>query len=369
MRKVFIVVTVVIAVFICNNCATYKGYYEGHIYTPDGHPVPNLRVHPDRMADSIGITDENGYFKFERAEGWNSVFLEVEFEGKIIDTIRTLRRWPHGNHILLFNEERKDTLFIDIKRKKEAIAPMDSNQEQTDVNLDDIEMVYVEGGTFTMGCTKEQGEDLGKDWDKCWEDEKPARKVTVGSFYIGKYEVTQGLWKKVMEYNPSYFKGDNLPVEMVTWNGWNAVQTFIERLNEKTGKKYRLPTEAEWEYAARGGNKSKGYKYSGSNDSNEVAWYHVNSERKTHPVGTKKPNELGIYDMSGNVYEWVNDWYGPYDSYEQINPAGPSSGFTRVIRGGGWISGAPLACRVAARIYGNPIGRNNRTGFRLALDP
>ena len=151
-----------------------------------------------------------------------------------------------------------------------------------------IEMVFVQGGTFMMGATPEQGGD-------CHDDEKPAHQVTLSEYSIGKYEVTQGQWKEVMSDNPSYFKGDdNLPVENVSWGD---VQEFIRKLNKKTGESYRLPTEAEWEYAARGGSQSREYKYSGSNNVNDVAWYWDNSEGKTHPVGTKEANELGIYDM------------------------------------------------------------------------
>jgi len=152
-------------------------------------------------------------------------------------------------------------------------------------------MVFVEGGTFMMGATSEQESDAF-DW------EKPAHRVTLSDFYIGKYEVTQAQWKAVMGSNPSYFKGDNLPVERVSWGD---CQEFIRKLNERTGLTFRLPTEAEWDYAARGGNRSRGYKYSGSDDPDEVAWYWDNSGIKTHPVGQKRANELGLYDMSGNV--------------------------------------------------------------------
>ena len=217
-----------------------------------------------------------------------------------------------------------------------------------------FDMAYVKGGTFTMGATAEQGSDA-YDW------EKPTHSVTVSDFYIGKYEVTQAQWKAVMGSNPSRWKGDNLPVENVSWND---IQEFIQKLNAQTGKKFRLPTEAEWEYAARGGNQSKGYKYSGSNSIGDVAWYYDNSSSKTHPVGQKTPNELGIYDMSGNVWEWCGDWYGSYSSSSQTNPTGPSSGSFRVLRGGSWsyIAGS---CRVSRRSY-DPDYRSDNYGFRLA---
>ena len=172
--------------------------------------------------------------------------------------------------------------------------------------------------------------------------------------------MTQALWKAVMGSNPSNWKGDNLPVENVSWND---CQTFLRKLNAMTGKNFRLPTEAEWEYAARGGNRSRGYQYSGSNVLSDVAWY---SGSKTHNVGTKAPNELGIYDMSGNVWEWCQDWYGDYHGYSQTNPTGPSSGSKRVVRGGSWIYFA-WCCRVADRTDYAPGIRNNDLGFRLAL--
>ena len=217
-------------------------------------------------------------------------------------------------------------------------------------------MVYVSGGTFTMGATSEQGSDA-------YNDEKPTHSVTLSSFYLCKYEVTQALWQAVMDENPSNLKGDNLPVEQVSWDD---CQTFITRLNNLTGKNFRLPTEAEWEYAARGGNRSRGYKYSGSNVLSDVAWYDDNSGDKTHPVGSKSPNELGLYDMSGNVREWCSDWYGTYSSTAQTNPTGSSSGSLRVLRGGSWFSVA-RNCRSSSRHHDVPDGRFYLLGLRLAL--
>ncbi len=217
-------------------------------------------------------------------------------------------------------------------------------------------MMYVKGGTFTMGATSEQGSDA-------WDDEKPTHSVTVSSFYICKYEVTQALWKAVMGSNPSFFKGDNLPVEEVSWDD---CQTFIRKLNALTGKNFRLPTEAEWEFAARGGNNSRGYKYAGSNNIGDVAWYDDNSGDKTHVVGTKSPNELGLYDMSGNVWEWCQDWKGSYSSVSQTNPTGASSGSDRVLRGGSWDINARL-CRSSNRTDFTPGDRNFSSGLRLVL--
>jgi formylglycine-generating enzyme required for sulfatase activity len=216
-------------------------------------------------------------------------------------------------------------------------------------------MVEVEGGTFLMGCSQEQG--------SCDDDESPLHSVTVSSFRIGKHEITQAQWKLIMGGNPSNFKGDNLPVESVSWN---EVQEFISRLNAATGKSYRLPTEAEWEYAARGGKRSGGYMYSGSNNLYDVAWFTDNSGDQTRPTGTKKANELGIHDMSGNVWEWCLDWYGSYSASSQQDPMGASSGSYRVIRGGSYGSGASY-CRVANRGSDSPGDRYASLGFRVVL--
>lgn len=221
------------------------------------------------------------------------------------------------------------------------------------ITIAGIEMVFIPGGTFRMGDTFGEGN----------SNEKPVHTVTVSDFYIGKYEVTQKQWQEIMGSNPSYFKGDNLPVE---WVSWNDVQEFIRRLNARTGGNYRLPTEAEWEYAARGGNKSRGYKYSGSNEVDAVAWYDGNSNSRTHPVGTKQPNELGLYDMSGNVWEWCQDYYGNYSGESQINPKGPSSGQYRVLRGGSWLNSDVRNVRSSYRYRFNPDVCTFSYGFRLA---
>ena len=214
------------------------------------------------------------------------------------------------------------------------------------------EMIFVEGGTFQMGSNA--GE----------PDQKPIHSVTLSAFNIGKYEVTQAQWAAVMGSNPSHFKDcEECPVENVSWND---VQDFIRKLNAQTGKNYRLPTEAEWEFSARGGNSSKGFTYSGSNDLNAVAWNSANSESKTHSVGGKQANELGVYDMTGNVYEWCSDWYGTYNSYSETNPTGASSGQNRVLRGGNWDICAYI-CRTAPRFSFNLDNRINIFGFRLVL--
>lgn len=217
-------------------------------------------------------------------------------------------------------------------------------------------MIRVDGGTFTMGATSEQGSDANN-------DEKPAHQVTLSPYYIGETEVTQALWEAVMGSNPSYFNGARRPVEEVSWDD---CQDFIRKLNQKTGQNFRLPTEAEWEYAARGGNKSRGFKYAGSNTIGDVAWYTDNSGSTTHDVKTKQANELGLYDMSGNVWEWCQDWKGGYSSSAQTNPTGPSSGSYRVSRGGGWSSSARF-CRVSYRSSFTPGFRNFNLGLRLAL--
>ena len=220
-----------------------------------------------------------------------------------------------------------------------------------------IDMVKVEAGTFMMGATSEMQDDP-------FDDEKPVHQVTLtNDYYMGKYEVTQALWQAVMGSNPSKFKGDDFPVDQVSWND---CQEFIGKLNGLTGKKFRLPTEAEWEYAARGGKKNCGYQYSGSSNISDVAWYDGNSGNKTHPVGMKQANELGIYDMTGNVDEWCQDWYGSYVSSPQTNPIGANSGSKRVSRGGCWYYTAWI-CRSSFRDRNTPDCRISGLGLRLVL--
>ena len=287
----------------------------------------------------------------------------------------------------IFDLRCERDIIYDVNQQRSSIflskQPNEEKQEESTskrlpetktytVNGVSFDMVAVRGGTFTMGATLEQGSDV-------YDRERPIHQVTLSDYMIGKTEVTQELWQAVMGSNPSRFKGDQLPVERVSWND---CQEFIKKLNSLTGLKFRLPTEAEWEYAARGGNKSKDYKYSGSNDIGSVAWYYVNSgdtildERnrdddnlnncRTHEVMKKTPNELGLYDMSGNVWEWCIDCYDYYSSRSQTNPKGPKKGSDRVLRGGSWINGS-RSCRVSFRLNFTPGYSDSKLGLRLAL--
>ena len=242
---------------------------------------------------------------------------------------------------------------------------LDGENRVFTVNGVSFTMVPVKAGTFTMGATAEQQDPFG--------DEKPTHQVTLtNDYYMGETEVTQALWHAVTGYSPTvsgsswssnYGKGDNYPAYYISYED---VLSFLSKLNSLTGENFRMPTEAEWEYAARGGNKSKGYQYSGSNTVDEVAWHKDNSNSMIHVVKTKLPNELGLYDMSGNVWEWCSDWYGSYSSSSQTDPVGASSGSLRVLRGGCW-SGSSTGCRVACRNDCTPSGRYAYLGFRLAL--
>ena len=258
------------------------------------------------------------------------------------------------------------------RKRKEAASNSFSTRTFT-VNGVSFKMVAVDGGTFTMGATSEQ--------QNPYDDEKPIHNVTLSDYYIGETEVTQALWEAVMGtsiYDQAkkgtygtdlYGVGNNNPMYYISYDD---CITFINKLNSQlsgqlpSGRKFRLPTEAEWEFAARGGNRSRGNQYSGSNSLGSVAWYDDNSNGQTHPVKQKQANELGLYDMSGNVWEWCYDWYGKYSSSSQTNPKGPSSGSYRVLRGGSWSYYAQF-CRVAFRNYGTPDFRYNFIGLRLAL--
>ena len=255
---------------------------------------------------------------------------------------------------LYYNERLQAN--VKFKIKTDVTSAFSNYTEQA--GYTSFDMVAVKGGTFSMGSNESS-------------DEKPIHQVSVSNFYIGKYEVTQKLWKEIMGTNPSSFKGDNLPVEKVSWND---IQEFLVKLNRKTGKTYRLPTEAEWEYAAgASASLSNRYKYAGTNSESSLgtyAWYYSNSGSKTHNVGTKRANALGIYDMSGNVWEWCQDkWHDDYTGAPTNGKAWTSgSSSNRVNRGGSWY-GITSYCRVAYRYGNGPSYRNNNLGFRLVLVP
>ena len=258
------------------------------------------------------------------------------------------------------------TRLIDYLLGGAELPPDEEDDGLLEFTVNDVTfvMVPVEGGTFMMGATSEQGSDGN-------ERERPVHEVTLSSYCIGQTEVTQSLWQAVMGDNPSYFHGPQLPVERVSWDD---CQAFIAALNELTGQAFRLPTEAEWEFAARGGNLSMGYKYAGSNDLSTVGWYSYNDAWQlrgpghygTHDVAMLDANELMINDMSGNVHEWCNDWFGDYGREAQVDPTGPAGGTSRVYRGGSWYFDEWF-CRVSFRNGLAPTYRSYGIGLRLAL--
>ena len=226
-----------------------------------------------------------------------------------------------------------------------------------------LEMVHVAGGTFTMGNNERRGLKVN------YEASQPEHRVTVGDYFIGRYEVTQSQWTAVMGDNPSRFRSadgsaDSLPVEQVSWM---AAQQFCTLLSQMTGRRFRLPTEAEWEYAARGGAFSHNTPFAGAPAAASVGWYCVNSDGHTHPVGRMKANELGLYDMCGNVLEWCSDWMAPYSAAEADNPQGPSDGESRVLRGGHFNSTSP-GCTVYDRAWYLPTGSYEYYGLRLVME-
>lgn len=282
------------------------------------------------------------------------------------------RRLNSTCHIFAFNEHinknyiMKKLLSIILvalmtctMAKAQGGATGSSNGENITITANGVtfSMVFVKGGSFTMGATTEQGRDANA-------NEKPAHKVTLSDYYIGETEVTQALWLAVMgDDNPSEFKAPGMPVELVSLGD---CEFFVEKLNALTGLKFRIPTEAEWEFAARGGTRSRGYQYAGGNDIGSVAWYEGNSDSKTHPVKQKAPNELGLYDMTGNVWEWCIDGYGPYSGTAQTNPKVSDDDADANVTRGGSFSNEPKDCRVSVRSF-SPGYISPGLGFRIAM--
>ena len=322
-------------------------------YTPSSATV---------LVDNKMVKGTNGVAQTTLPVGQHSYIVACDGYDSEEGTVKLKASTPSNLQITLSKEAMATQQSI-VSQPIVAQQPMEqtpvTNGDNISIPVKDgisIDMVRVEAGTFTMGATAEM-----KNPD---DDEKPTHQVTLtNDYYIGKYEVTQALWKAVMGNKPSKFKGDNLPVEQVSWKD---CQKFLSKLNRITGKTFRLPTEAEWEYAARGGNKSRGYQYSGSNNLSDVAWYKDNGGSKTHAVGTKQPNELGIYDMSGNVCELCQDKYGKYNSSWQVNPTGANRSYSSVYRGGSWHDNA-RGCRSSCRDFASPRGRYYIIGLRLVL--
>ena len=330
------------------------------IASPYGDPVAQ------KLPNELGIYDLSGCTREMCADSWQTTYMYDEHVVNPVGPIlnngnRTMRGGHIHSKARPFTRYPYTPAWCRNELGFRIILPTETKRRMIHLNGSFFEMCFVKGGTFIMGSN-------APDADK---DEQPVHEVTLSDYYIGQTEVTQHLWKKVMgsDNNPSAKKGDNLPVTNISWD--NA-QQFVTKLSEMTGLHFRLPTEAEWEYAARGGQRSQGYVYAGSNNLDSVAW-HPSNCTQPQAVGKKKPNELGIFDMSGNVYEWCYDWYGPYPSDPQTDPQGPTTSSIgyRIVRGGCWQAqthGKPDShyCRIANR--GHDIKGNERIGLRIVLE-
>ncbi len=316
-------------------------------------------VFKEEIKDALIDQDDKLGFSFE--QGVKPIF-EMSYEKRVFILL------PEA--IICNNKEKNRTYVLrpanvrkyqtDLNLLKNIILNKDEEKESIvlTVNIKGVKfyMIHVKGGTFSMGATPEQIIHI-------MENETPVQTVTLDDYYIGQTEVTQALWEAVMGSNPSEHVDDNFPVESVTWH---ECKQFTDKLKEITGLPFRLPTEAEWEYAARGGNKSKGFQFAGDSTLYNVAWYYKNAQGITQYVGGKQTNELGLYDMSGNVWEFVEDWFDNYSEEPKINPHGPKTGTDHIIRGGSCFS-FNWACRVALRRDVLPEFKYNDIGLRLAL--
>jgi len=380
-RAGFITMVMLLMFFAGSGCGTPRGgdlalvgiWLPEEVGPASGNFPDKLELFKDGTGGGDGRIDANAWFAKDGQLLLRNIsrstisYLYDVTDSKLTLTSGGISSTYISSEKALANKEERARKLEELRNEEAAVAMQAWEEIGTSFLTD---MVFVNGGTFTMGCTLEQGND-------CGDYAKPAHEVTLSDFYIGKYEVSQVQWRSVMGNNPFNSESDNLPVENVSFVD---VQEFIRKLNEKTGENYRLPTEAEWEYAARGGSLSNGYKYSGSNDFGDVGWYRSNSNSNdtAHPVGTKISNELDIHDMSGNVSEWVSDWYGKYSDSPQMNPKGPANSRLelllsklstkrltsreRVVRGGGGDSSLSFRYSVAPGI------RFSTVGFRLARD-
>lgn len=284
-------------------------------------------------------------YKIESSEEW------IEAKKDVNGILVTVKR----------NYEMSDRTGV-IKLTQGTVEKILTISQQGCQWYESFEMVTVDGGSFYIGAQKDNSSSLNYDND-AYQIEAPVHKVTIDDFSIGMFEVTQAQWVAAMGTNPSLHQGNKFPVDNVSWE---QVQEFITLLNQASGLTYRLPTEAEWEFAAKGGIKSEGNKFSGYSVLGACGWYYSNSESATHEVGTKYPNELGIFDMSGNVREWCNDWFETYSSSSATNPQGPSYGNMKINRGGSWTTPA-TNCRNSYRHMDVPTEKAHDLGFRLVL--
>ena len=353
--------------FATNSAGT--GWSETMTFVTEANDLPkvevkNMSVTGTTARIEAAVTDDGGSLVLDRGVCW-SLSPEPTVDDSLVvsstgvgDFTCYITDLSYGTiyYVRVFATTSKGTAYSE---QGELVA----DRMTVTVNGFSFNMIWVSGGTFSMGA--QQDNPNGGNYDEeAYIDEAPVHDVTLDSYYIGETEVTKHLWKIVMG-NPGNTSINYYPVEQVSWD--DVVNEFLPKLNAMTGYEFRLPTEAEWENAARGGNKSGDYSYSGSDIIDNVGFYYENGLRKTHPVKQKQPNELGLYDMSGNVCEWCSDWYGEYDNGSTNNPLGPSSGWYRVHRGGSWNSRASRLCRSASRDCNVSYFRSNTIGFRLAM--